>query len=189
MKDTKLDIFRKKEITDLAIVAHQDDAEIIGFNGIINSFESSRRKFGTIVVTNGSGAKKISKYLEMSKEDYINKRNQEQLKAATIGKYSFVNFLKYESSELITQKDNVINDLKLIVKKLNPQNIYIHHPLDPHKTHMILSRLTLEAIKLLPKENRLNKIYAINLWGNNQIYLGKKTSFDMTNNALLIKEL
>ena len=79
---------RKKPITHLAIVAHKDDGEMVGMQGITSCFESGG--FALIVLTDGGNCPRDGKYKGVSYEDMVELRTAEQKRAATYGKYEKV---------------------------------------------------------------------------------------------------
>jgi len=151
--------------THLAIVSHQDDTEILAYNGIAECFNKENKWFTSVVVTNGSGSPRAGIYENISDEEMQDIRGKEQNKAAFIGEYSAQIQLKYPSADV--KKNNqqaVINDLIKIIKATKPTIIYLHNPADKHITHVATTALAIKAIKTLHQEYKPKKVYGCEVW-------------------------
>ena len=74
--------------THMAIGAHQDDLEIMAYDGILRCFQRDDRWFCGVVVTNGSGSPRDDLYRDYSDEQMQVIRRKEQKKAAMVGEYA-----------------------------------------------------------------------------------------------------
>ena len=84
--------------THMAIGAHQDDLEIMAFDGILKSFQCETCWFAGVVVTNGAGSPRADLYRDYTDEAMQVVRRREQKKAAVIGEYGAQVLLDYPSS-------------------------------------------------------------------------------------------
>ena len=66
--------------THMAIGAHQDDLEIMAYQGIEECFQSQEKYFFGIVVTDGGGSARDDIYKNYTNEEMINVRKIEQKK-------------------------------------------------------------------------------------------------------------
>ena len=152
-------------ITHLGIVSHQDDLEIAAYHGIADCFRREDKWFGGVVVTNGSGSPRKGPYANYTDEEMQDVRKQEQRKAAFVGEYSAMVQLGYPSEEVKhTRKEDVSADILNILKMSQPQFVYLHNPADRHDTHVATFLRCLEAIRLMPKEIRPQKVYGCEVW-------------------------
>ena len=87
-----------KRTTHLAVGAHQDDLEIMAFDGILKCFEQENMWFMGIVLTNGGGSPRDGAFKDTTDEEMQEVRRLEQKKAADIGKYGALAQLDYPSS-------------------------------------------------------------------------------------------
>src|SRR3989339_678250 len=74
-----------KRTTHMSIAAHQDDIEIMAYDGIIKCFNNLNNFFFGVVVTNGSGSARDGEYAKYTDEEMIQVRKLEQKKAAYLG--------------------------------------------------------------------------------------------------------
>ena len=82
----------------MAVGAHQDDVEIMAFDGILQCFGRKDKWFLSVTVTNGSGSPRTGVYADFTDEQMMEVRRQEQKKAAVVGEYAAAALLDYPSS-------------------------------------------------------------------------------------------
>jgi len=151
--------------TILCIAAHQDDTEIMAYNAIADCYDDPENWVTSVIVTDGAGSPRIGDYSEYTDEQMKSVRMEEQNKAAQIGKYSMQLQLCYESKEVKDENENnLIEDIKAIIKACSPKMVFTHNLADKHDTHVAVALRTIKAIKELPKENRPKKIYGMEVW-------------------------
>lgn len=166
--------------THMAIAAHQDDIEIMAYEGISLCYESMDKWFCGVVITNGAGSPRAGKYADFTDEKMQNIRKQEQNKAAEIGKYSAMVQLDYKSSDIKDKENQTsILEIKNIIEKASPEVIYIHNLADKHDTHVACALKTIKAIRMIPKEKRPKKLIGCEVWRGLDWLLGdEKISMD-----------
>ncbi len=154
-----------KRSTHMAISAHQDDIEIMAYDGILKCFAREDRWFFGVVTTNGSGSPRDGLYADYTDEDMRAVRRIEQKKAAYVGEYSAAALLDYPSSELKNPDINEpVEDLKSLVAAAAPEVIYTHNPADKHATHVAVALRTIKALRELPQQSRPAKLYGCEVW-------------------------
>ena len=154
-----------KRTTHLAIGAHQDDLEIMAYHGIAECYKSDEEWFSGVVVTNGAGSARTGKYQSFSNEEMMQIRKEEQNKAAEIGNYSVQIQLGYPSAEIKDPKNKqAIEDILKILTSTKPNVVYVHNPADKHDAHIGTMAKTIEAIKMMPKNERPSKVYGCEVW-------------------------
>ena len=180
-----------EKIDHLAICAHQDDAEIMAFQGIKACLPPSNKKFMAVVVTDGAGSARSGEYAGVTNDEMIAIRRAEQRKAADIGRYGACLQLNYKSSVIKTKNADFESDILTLFTKISPKIVYIHNIFDKHATHVAVFLNTINALKTLPKDKRPEKIYACEVWrGLDWLPDDKKVYFDVTHkNDELITEL
>ena len=97
--------------THMAIAAHQDDIEIMAYDGIIKCFQQKDKWFCGVVVTNGSGSPRDDVYKNYTDEEMRVVRQLEQKKAAMIGEYSAQALLDYPSAA-IKSESHITTDVE-----------------------------------------------------------------------------
>ncbi len=151
--------------THLAIGAHQDDLEIMAYDGILACFQQPDKWFTGVVVTNGAGSARTGVYGSYSDEDMVLVRNKEQKKAAFIGEFAAQFLLDHPSSHVKSSDDHgVVGDYLAILKATQPDVLYTHNLADKHDTHIGVTLRLIEAIRNLPQEARPKKVYGCEVW-------------------------
>lgn len=151
--------------THMAVGAHQDDIEIMAFDGILQCFQRDDKWFCGVVVSNGSGSPRDDLYKDYTDEAMQVVRRKEQKKAAVIGEYAAQVLLDYPSSAV---KDNSnkapVKDIGLLLKAAQPGVIYTHNLADKHDTHVAVALRVIEAIRDLPAAERPQRLYGCEIW-------------------------
>jgi LmbE family N-acetylglucosaminyl deacetylase len=151
--------------THMAIVAHQDDAEIIAHDIISQCFDNPFKWFTCIVMADGAGSTRKGQYSEISTVDLVKIRNAEQKEAARTGNYGALVLLGHPSG--IVKNPNqigVTDELRGILKWAKPDYIYTHNPFDLHDTHVAVLLRTLDALRRLSDEYMPEKVYGCEVW-------------------------
>ncbi|MCL2717364.1 MAG: PIG-L family deacetylase [Lachnospiraceae bacterium] len=177
--------------THLCIAAHQDDIEIMAYGAIAECFADENKWFTAIVVTDGAGSPRDGEYAKMTDEEMQKVRAKEQDDAAIIGKYSAMIQLGYPSKVIKNSGDGLCaKELAGIIKLCNPEIVFTHNLADKHDTHVGVVLRTLEALRLLPKESRADKVYALEVWrGLDWLMDEAKIVFDTSPNPEVAEKL
>lgn len=151
--------------THMAISAHQDDIEIMAYDGIAKCFGSDDQWLCAVVVTNGAGSPRNGLYANYTDEEMQRVRKLEQKKAAYVGEYGALALLDYTSNEAKDCNNNkVIDEIKELIKVARPKVVYTHNLVDKHDTHVAVAIRVIKAIRLLPFELRPEKLYGCEVW-------------------------
>lgn len=156
-----------KRTTHMAISAHQDDIEIMAYNGIMNCFGRADQWFLGIVVTDGAGSARDDLYKDFTDDDMKDIRKREQKKSAVIGEYSGVALLNYPSGEAKNPKNqDIVDELKELIMASKPQVIYTHNLADKHDTHVGVAVKAIKALREVPEAMHPQKVYGCEVWRN-----------------------
>jgi LmbE family N-acetylglucosaminyl deacetylase len=168
--------------THMAIAAHQDDLEIMAFDGIVRCFHQGDRWFCGIVVTNGSGSPRDGLYGAYTDAEMQVVRRREQKKAAVVGEYGALILLDYPSSVVKDRTDEApVEDLARLVEGTRPEVIYTHNLADKHDTHVAVALRTIEAIRRLPAGERPQRLYGCEVWRDlDWLVDADKVAFDLS---------
>lgn len=154
-----------KRTTHMGVGAHQDDLEIMAFDGILKCFHVEGNWFTGVTVTDGSGSPRADLYLQYTDEMMAQIRCVEQKKAAVVGEYSAQVLLNFPSKEV---KDPAtpgpVADLKALIDAARPQIIYTHNLADKHDTHVAVALRVIQALRELPAEARPEALYGCEVW-------------------------
>ncbi len=151
--------------THLAVAAHQDDLEIMAYDGIVRCFQREDKWFSGVVLTDGRGSPRDDVYRDFSDEDMHTVRFKEQKKAAVVGEYAALALLDFPSSAV---KDGAnrepIADIALLIDAMQPEVMYTHNLADKHDTHVGVALKTIAAIRSLPTARRPKALYGCEVW-------------------------
>lgn len=168
--------------TTFAIGAHQDDLEIMAYQGILECFGKQDKHFTGVTVTNGAGSPRDDLYASYTDEDMQKVRRVEQRKAAYVGEYSAQVFLDYTSGA-VKDKNNpdVVADLKQLLSAAKAKVVYTHNLADKHDTHVGVTLRVIRAIRSLPANARPENLYGCEVWrGLDWLNDNEKVIFDVS---------
>lgn len=155
------------KVTHLAIGAHQDDIEIMAFDGVLKCWNQPDKGFAAVVATDGAGSPRDGVYANYTDLEMRQVRRREQKKAAYVGEYRAVFFLDYSSSEIKNAANtHSIEDLKALLLATRPEVVYTHNLADKHDTHVSVALRTIAAIRSLPADQRPRELYGCEVWRN-----------------------
>jgi LmbE family N-acetylglucosaminyl deacetylase len=171
--------------THMAISAHQDDIEIMAYDGIQKCFGKSDEWFFGVVVTNGAGSPRDDLYVSYTDEEMQKVRKLEQKKAAFVGEYGAAALLDYTSSAV---KDpagrTLIDELKGLILAAKPRVIYTHNLADKHDTHVAVALRVICALREISGQYRPEKVYGCEVWRSlDWVNDEDKTVFDVSSHS------
>ena len=151
--------------THLAIVAHQDDTEILAYSGIAECFGNKGKSFSSVIVSSGAGSPRTGIYAEYTDEEMQAIRRDEQNKAALIGNFGAQIQLAYSSASIKdANNENTVNDIRQILLASKPDVIFLHNPADKHDTHVATMVRSIQAIRSLAAEYKPKAVYGSEVW-------------------------
>jgi len=151
--------------THLAIGAHQDDLEIMAYDGIVECYQQPDKWYTGVVVTNGGGTPRSGIYGDYSDADMITVRNKEQKKAAYVGDFAAQFLLAFPSGRVKDPADDgPTDDLASILEATRPEVVYTHNLADKHDTHIGVTLKTIAALRRMAPEARPKKVYGCEVW-------------------------
>lgn len=168
--------------THLTVGAHQDDLEIMAFDGIRACFQQNDRWFTGVVVTNGSGSSRAGLYANYTNAEMQIVRRKEQKKAAVIGEYGAQVLLDYPSAAVKDAANKaLVEDLAAILVLARPDVVYTHNLADKHDTHVAVALRTIEALRGLPTDARPQHVYGCETWRDlDWLMDADKVTFDIS---------
>ncbi|MCL2748428.1 MAG: PIG-L family deacetylase [Oscillospiraceae bacterium] len=151
--------------THLAIAAHQDDIEIMAYDGILKCFSRKDAWFTGTVVADGSGSPRSGLYETCSDDDMCEIRILEQERAAVVGEYAAQVFLDYPSARIKDPSEtNLVNELYSLLEATRPRFVYLHNLADKHPTHVGVVVKAIAALRRLAPEALPEKVYGCEVW-------------------------
>jgi LmbE family N-acetylglucosaminyl deacetylase len=168
--------------THLAVAAHQDDIEIMAFDGILSCFQRDERWFTGVVVTDGAGSPRDDLYKDMSDEAMRLVRRKEQRKAAVVGEYAAQVLLDHPSAAVKDPRATaVIEDLTAVFEAARPEVVYTHNLADKHDTHVAVALRLIAAVRALPAAGRPKQLLGCEVWRDLDWLLDSdKVAFDVS---------
>ncbi len=168
--------------THLAVAAHQDDIEIMAYDGILRCFQRDDRWFCAVIVTNGSGSPRDDLYKDYTDEEMQRVRRKEQKKAAVVGEYGALALLDHPSSAVKDGANEApVADLVRLLQAARPQVVYTHNLADKHDTHVAVALRVVEAIRRLPAGERPEHLFGCEVWRDLDWLVDEdKVSFDLS---------
>ena len=168
--------------THLGIGAHQDDLEIMAYQGMLECFARSDQWFTGVTCTDGSGSARTGPYADYTNEEMMAVRKEEQRQAAIIGQFAAMFQLDHPSS-VVKDPNNMMlrDDIIEILKATRPKVVYTHNPADKHPTHIGIVIPVLLALRSLPPEERPEKVYGCEVWRDLDWMIDEeKVAFDVS---------
>lgn len=125
----------------LVIAPHVDD-ETIGMGGTLLEYKNNNNNKTLVYVADGSGS--VS---ELTKKELILKRKNEAEKIKKIYEIDNLYFLEQPDGKVDSKNEEIVEKLYKIIKKENPERIFMPYLFDGHIDHIESTRLTLKAIE------------------------------------------
>lgn len=168
--------------THLAIGAHQDDLEIMAYNGILECFQREDKWFTGVVVTDGAGSARTGPYADYTDDDMVRVRKKEQRKAAVVGEFAAQFLLDHPSSHVkAAGHEGVMADYKAILDATKPEIVYTHNLSDKHDTHVGVTLRLIDAIRAMPESDRPMRVYGCEVWRDLDWLIDEdKVAFDVS---------
>lgn len=156
---------RLQNTTHLGIGAHEDDLEILAIHGILTAYQDLDSYFTGVTITDGRGAPRAGRYAKMSNDKLWEIRVAEQKAAADIGHYLAQILLNYASQDVKDpQRQEVLDDIKEIIRTTQPSYIYTHSLSDKHDTHVAVALAVIQALREIPILPVGFKVYGCEVW-------------------------
>ena len=148
----------------IGIGAHPDDLEFMCCQPIARC--QSDNSFAGLILTNGSGSSRSGSFAKCTDKEMISIRQKEQVEAAKLGNYSFIEMWELDSKSLKDTKQfsEWVSRIQFFIEEVKPKFLYTHNPFDRHLSHVIVCLATLEALRNLPKEKRPKEIWGCEVW-------------------------
>ena len=118
----------------LAIGAHPDDIEV-GCSGTLAKYAQNGHDIYLLVMTEG----------HMGGEGVV--RKKEQAKSVKILKPRELIWGAYKDTLLSPHMNQMVHDIEVVLKKIAPDFIFVHHEDDTHQDHHSLAKATISATR------------------------------------------
>ena len=156
--------------THMAIGAHQDDLEIMAFEGILACYGLKDKWFLGVVMTDGASSARAglpgsNLYANYTDEEMKAVRCTEQKKAAFVGEYTAQALLDHPS-ESVKDNDNLgpVEDIQKLLMAARPEVVYLHNLADKHATHIAVCLRCIQALREIPRDIRPKRVVGCEVW-------------------------
>lgn len=176
--------------THLAVGAHPDDLEFMGWNPILQCFENEALWFTGVIASDGRASPRAGQYASYSDEAMVKVRLKEQRHAAITGEYSAVVHLMHsELGEVMGGSPRaMVKDLKAVIEATRPQHITTHNLADSHHHHLVVAMSLIAALREL--DYRPETFYGGEVWrGLDWLTHEDKVTFDVSSHQNLTAAL
>jgi len=148
----------------LLIVAPHPDDEVVGAGGLLALELAAGRTVAVVVVTDGAGAPQAAPRLTPA--ELVERRRQEcRAGLAELGECE-VTFLSSPSASLREPagRKRAADGIAAALLELAPADVFVTAPFEEHMTHRLVTRATVEAIRLLPSPGGM-RLWGYPVWG------------------------
>lgn len=178
--------------TDLGVVAHPDDLELLTIAPIVECFSRDDRWFTGVVCTDGAGAERSGRFASHTDAELAAVRRDEQRRAAEMGGYSAVVQLGFPSPQVrdIGGRSPLVDELARILDATRPFNVYTHDLADRHPTHVAVGLAVIDAIRRMDPDVRPARVVGCEGWRSlDWLPVGEQIHFDVSAGADLAQRL
>ncbi|MCC5951831.1 MAG: PIG-L family deacetylase [Acidimicrobiia bacterium] len=138
------------DATDVAVVAHPDDLELLLGTVVATCAADAERSLVGIVCTDGAGSVGVDGAPTGSQE-LAALRATEQRAAAELGGHTVL-MLGHSSATMLdpARRSAVVDDLVAVMGSCRPATVHTHALVDRHATHVAVALLTIDTVRALP---------------------------------------
>jgi LmbE family N-acetylglucosaminyl deacetylase len=176
--------------THLAVGAHPDDLEFMGWKPILDCFENEALWYTGVICSDGRASPRADQYANYGDEAMIKVRLKEQRHAAITGEYSAMIHLMHSERGAVMggSPRPLVEDLKEIVAATEPQQIITHNLADSHPHHLVVAVALVAALREM--EYRPVSFYGGEVWrGLDWLTHEDKVTFDVSSHQNLTSAL
>ena len=153
--------------TDLGVVAHPDDLELLLAAPLLAARNDPARSFCGVVCTDGAGSVRPPAMAELDEAAIVAVRAAEQIAAAEAAGMGAVVLLGLPSDEVRSTgsaRDAFVTVLSTLVTACRPEVVHTHDPADAHRSHRAVATATVTALRRLPPDQRPGSLVGWEGW-------------------------
>jgi len=153
--------------TDLGVVAHPDDLELLLAAPVLACGDDPARSFCGVVVTNGAGSVRPAAMADLDETAFVAVRAAEQVAAADAARMGAVVLLGVPSDDVRStgsQRRAVVDALAALVAACRPEVVHTHDPADAHRSHVAVATATVSALRGVPTADRPARLIGWEGW-------------------------
>jgi LmbE family N-acetylglucosaminyl deacetylase len=153
--------------TDLGVVAHPDDLELLLAAPVLACRDDPARRFCGVVVTDGAGSVRPAAMADLDDVAFVALRAAEQLAAADAAGMGAVVLLGMPSREVCSTGSGraaLVDALAALGAVCRPDVVHTHDPADAHRSHVAVATATVTALRRLPADRRPGRLLGWEGW-------------------------
>jgi LmbE family N-acetylglucosaminyl deacetylase len=153
--------------TDLGVVAHPDDLELLLAGPLVACGNDPLRSFVGVVVTNGAGSVRSAGHADLDDTGFVAVRAAEQRRAADAAGMGAVVLVGRPSDDVRTPgpaRDDVVATITALVRATQPTTVHTHDPADAHTTHVAVTAAVIDALRQLPRADQPAQVLGWEGW-------------------------
>jgi len=153
--------------TDLGVVAHPDDLELLLASVVLACRDDPARRFCGIVCTDGAGSVRPPDLAHLDDAAFVARRAAEQVAAADAAGMGAVVLLGLASDDVRStgpEREAFVAALGALVAVCRPDVVHTHDPADTHRSHVAVATATVTALRRLPAEGRPGRLVGWEGW-------------------------
>ena len=155
--------------TDLGVVAHPDDLELLCCGPVLDCRDDPGRSFTGIVCTDGAGSVRPPGLEHLDREAWVATRLAEQVASADLARMGAVVVLGLPSDGVTGRPDtegrrSLLAALDVLVQSCSAAVVHTHEPTDPHRTHRAVATAVIGAVRTTPAPSRPQRLFGWEGW-------------------------
>lgn len=153
--------------TDLGVVAHPDDLELLLAAPLLECRDDPERHFCGVVCTDGAGSVRPSAMADLDEAGFVAARAAEQVAAADAAGMVSVVLLGLPSDAVRSTgplRAAFEDALVSIVGASGPEVVHTHDPADAHRSHVAVATAVVSALRRLAPRQRPGRLVGWEGW-------------------------
>jgi LmbE family N-acetylglucosaminyl deacetylase len=155
--------------TDLAVVAHPDDLELLCVAPLLDCRDDAGRSFTGVVCTDGAGSVRPAGFEALDDAAWVALRADEQRASADLAGMGAVVLLGLPSSAVGGPSSGsgrraLTSALDVLVRATEPVRVHTHDPTDLHRTHRAVATAAVGVLRALPPGRRPEQVLGWEGW-------------------------
>ena len=153
--------------TDLGVVAHPDDLELLLASPVLACRDDPTRSFCGVVCADGAGSVRPPDLADLDRGAFVDLRAAEQVAAADAAGMGAVVLLGLASDEVSGTgpgRSTFVDALSALVAACRPGVVHTHDPADAHRSHVAVATGTVTALRRLPADRRPRRLVGWEGW-------------------------
>lgn len=153
--------------TDLGVVAHPDDLELLLAAPVLACRDDPARSFCGVVCTDGAGSVRPPELAHLDDGAFVARRAAEQVAAAEAAGMGAVVLLGLSSDAVRgtgSPREAFVGSLAALAAACRPEVVHTHDPADTHRSHVAVATGIVSALRRLAFDRRPGRLVGWEGW-------------------------